>query len=185
MAIHLYGGNLDAVEEVASQAIVIHKTVPLTDYWLCHAYYFLGSIAYERNLLDVAADYFRRVEEMIYRVNTSIYHDCLIGLALVSWARSEKAEAWEYADRARAFAIEMKNTSSKMVSDSFHTRLAVLSGRAPAEPAIGLSDHEGLLFWLEILGLTQAEYLLNRSKPDYRRALSIIDDAGLRDRHRG
>jgi hypothetical protein len=61
--IHCYAGNLDGVEAVANRAPEIHKTVPVPDYWLAHHYYFLGAVAYERNLLDLIENYFGRVEQ--------------------------------------------------------------------------------------------------------------------------
>jgi LuxR family maltose regulon positive regulatory protein len=175
MAIHCYEGNLDAVEEIAGQVLESHKTVPVADFWLNTAYYFLGSVAYERNLMDRAADCFGRVEQMIYRVNTPVYHDCLIGLALVALAGQKTAKAREYADRALSFAIEMNDLYSRQMSDSFHTRLAMLSGKVLTEPALFPSTIDSNKFWLEIPALTRAEYLISQS--EFRSALSFIEDA--------
>jgi hypothetical protein len=71
------------------------------DYWYGYAPYFLGRVAYERNLLETAADYFGQVEQMRYRVHTRLYHDSLIGLALVACARGEVDRAGTYASSAR------------------------------------------------------------------------------------
>lgn len=176
MVIHCYEGKLDSVREVAEQVLESHKTVPVSEFWLSHAYYFLGSVAYERNFPNIAAEYFGRVEQMLYRVNTRFYNDCLIGLALVALARGEMAKAREYADRARSFAIEMNDLFSRQMSDSFHTRLSMLSGEIPVEPALFPSSIDSNKFWLEIPGLTRAEYLIRTSAPDCRDALSVIED---------
>jgi len=177
MAIHLNAGNLTGVRDAAQEVLKVHETVPVPIYWRSHAYYFLGSVAYEQNNLDDAADHFGMAEQAIYQVNSRVYHDCLLGLALVAETKQEPAKALEYAERAKLFAIEMNDAVSRLMSESLSTRLALLSGKEPIEPISLKATNEGLKFWLEIPTLTLAEYLIRKPEPDYRRALAIIEEA--------
>jgi len=162
MAILLYAADLHAVEVNARKIMNVHETATQPDYWLGYGPYFLGSVAYERNLLDVAADQFGRVEQMRYRVNTRLYHDALIGLMLVAWARGDKEEAKTHAAGAFSFAIEANDPYSMQISDSIQLRLAILSGNLSADPEPVTSTIDGTRFWLESPSLTHAEYLVNR-----------------------
>ena len=158
--------------------LTIYESVPLSDYFIGYAHHFLGSVAYERNLLDTAEDHFRCAEQLRYRMVTRVYHDALIGLSLITWARGEVDIAKKYAVSAWNFAVEVNDPSSLNISDSFETRLAILSGEVSVEckaysPAV---DHNQ--FWLEVPSLTHAEYLINKATPeDCSTGLKCIEDA--------
>jgi len=177
MAIHLYAGNLAAVRETARQVLKIHETAPVPVYWQCHAHYFLGSVSYEQNLLDDAAEHFEHVEQVIYQVNSRVYTECLLGLALVCQARQDPAKALEYADRAKSFAIQMNDPISRQMSESLNTRLAILSGKEADEPINLTATNDANKPWMEFPSLTLAEYLIRKSDPDCRNAFPIIEDA--------
>jgi LuxR family maltose regulon positive regulatory protein len=152
--------------------------VPLPDYWRGYAHYFLGSVAYERNLVDTAADHFRCAEQLRYRMMTRSYHDVLIGLSLVAWARGEVDVAKEYAVSAQNFAVEVKDPYSLKISDSFKTRLAILSGEVLVKPEAYSPTVDSNRFWLEVPSLTRAEYLINKATPeDCSTGLECIEDA--------
>ena len=157
-----YGADWDAVEESAKRIFEIHKTSPQAHYWLGYAHYFLGSAAYERNLPDAAADHFGRVEQMRYQVNTRLYHDALIGLMLAAWAKEDKETADRLAAAAHSFAIEAKDSFSVQISDSIQIRLAILSGKKPADTAPRKPTADSTRFWLVSPSLTHAEYLVHR-----------------------
>src|SRR5688500_15916843 len=105
MIIFFYAGELAAVEQSAQHMLAIHDTVTIPDWWLSYGQYFLGQVAYERNVLDTAAAHLARVEAMLYRVNPRLYHDSLLGLALIAQARGDTATFKHYTTVARAFAI--------------------------------------------------------------------------------
>jgi hypothetical protein len=100
---------LAAVEQSAQQMVALHDAVTIPDWWLSYSQYFLGRVAYERNELDTAAAHIAQVEAMLYRVNPLLYHDSLLGLALIAQARGEAAMLQHYADVARAFARQGRN----------------------------------------------------------------------------
>jgi len=175
--IFYYAGNLAAVKQTAEQILELYKTEAVDAYWFCHAHYFLGSAAYERNRLDTAAVHFQCVEQMRYRTNTGIYHDSLIGLALVALALGDAAAAREYARSARSFAIEVNDAYSLKISDSLETRLAIVSGELAEESTPRAPAVESNYLWLESPALTYVEYLLSKGNPaDCNAGLKNVED---------
>jgi LuxR family maltose regulon positive regulatory protein len=176
--IHYYGGNFNDVKKSAERMLTIHESVPLPDYYIGYAHYLLGNVAYERNLLDTAADHFRCAEQLRYRIMTRVYHDALIGLSLVAWARGEVDVAKEYAVSARNFAVEVNDPYSLKISDSFETRLAIFSGEVSVKPEAYSPTVDSNRFWLEVPSLTRAEYLINKATPkDCSTGLECTEDA--------
>ena len=176
--IHYYEGNFNAVKKSAERILTIYESVPLSDYFKGYAHHFLGSVAYERNLLDTAEDHFRWAEQLRYRMVTRVYHDALIGLSLIAWARGEVDIAKKYAVSAWNFAVEVNDPASLKISDSFETRLAILSGEVSVEPKAYSPAVDHNRFWLEVPSLTHAEYLINKATPeDCSTGLKCIGDA--------
>ena len=95
------------------------------DQWRSWAHYLLGSICYERNELESAAEHWKMVEAMRYRVNPGAYHVGLIGLALVAQARGVAAEALAYAQAARDFALESRSPPLLAYAEALAVRLAL------------------------------------------------------------
>ncbi len=165
-AIHLYSGNLDAVRSAANQMILLSKTILMPEYWLTYAPYFLGYVDYEQNLIESAAEHFSAVEAQRYFVNTRLYHDALLGSALVFQAKGEIDKSWEYADLARVFAVKAGDPFSMKYSDSFETRLAVLTGKKVTVPLECEPGTDSNRFWIEIPSLTKAAYFLGNTEPE-------------------
>jgi len=179
--IRYYEGNFNAVKKSAERMLTIHETEPLPDYYIGYAHYLLGNVAYEHNLLDTAADHFRCAKQLRYRIMTRVYHDALIGLSLVAWARGEVDVANEYAVSARNFALEVNDPYSLKISDSFETRLAIFSGEISVKPEAYSPTVDSNRFWLEVPSLTHAEYLINKATPkDCSTGLECIEDARQR-----
>lgn len=183
--IHYYAGNFNEVDKCADRMLAIHETVPVPDYWYGYAHYFLASVAYERNRLAVSAEHFSRVEQLRYRVNTRLYHDALLGLAFVALAEGETDGARECAKRARAFAVEMNDPYSLIISAWFETRLALRCGEAAVEPPADSPTVDSNRFWLEVPSLGRAEYLVGKTTPSAcQAALTVIQDGLLQaERH--
>ena len=177
-AIHYYQGEFNAVEEAAKQILKIHEIVSLPEYWYGYAHYFLGCVAYERNYLDTAANHFRRVMQMRYRVTTRVYQEVTIGLALVACARGELDKAREYAVSARSFAMEMGDPYSNEISDSLQVRMAIFFGKRRNLPAKASSiSVDSTKLWLETPSLTRAEHLVRKNTTaDCRTAYRFIQD---------
>lgn len=184
-AIHLYSGNLEAVRLTANHMLLLSESMPMPEYWCAYAPYFLGYAAYEQGLLDDAAEYFARVEALRYRINTRLYHDALLGSALVFQARGEPDKAWEYADLARVFAVKAGDPFSLKFSDSFEIRLAMLTGKEVFTPMECEPDTDSNSFWIEVPTLTRAAYLLNKASPKKcnESLQTIMDGLGRAEKH--
>jgi len=117
------------------------------------------------------------VEALRYRTATRTCQDALIGLSLVALVRADAAGAERHAADARAFALEVGDTTSLRIADSLDLRLALKAGeRAPLASPPEAPDF--MSFWLEVPSLTWAERLLDDSSlggPDA--ALAWIDQA--------
>jgi len=178
MVIRYYAGRFQDAQDSALQMLAAQESFPISDYWIGYAVHFLGLLAYERNLLDAAEEHFGRVEQMRYRVNTRLYHDSLLGLALVAWARGQEDRARQYAAEARRFVIEMNDPYSLRISDSFDLRLALRAGHVPAGPPTVPSTVDSNRFWLEVPSLTHAEYLVQEAAAaDSEAALQYVEEA--------
>jgi len=133
------------------------------EFWYVYAPYFLACSAYERNLLDTAAEHFGRIEPMRYTITTRLYQDVLIGLAITAWAKGETDRAWECAEAARSFAREKSDPYSLQISDSFQIRMQILSENVRCDPAdTAPPEDDSNKVWLEIPSLTRAEYQVRR-----------------------
>jgi LuxR family maltose regulon positive regulatory protein len=176
-AIHYYAGDLRAVEQTAEELLSLQNAVPVPELWQGYAHHFIGSVAYERNFLDSAAEHFGRVVQMRYLVSTRLYQDALFGLALVAQARGAKIKAREYVESAKVFAVEMNDSYSLQMAESLQTRLALLLEEDPSVPPEHGPTIDSNKFWLEVPSLTRAEYLAYKATPsDCSAALQCVED---------
>jgi LuxR family maltose regulon positive regulatory protein len=182
---HLYALDLGSCRARALQMSDLDERVSVVNSRLGHAPYLLGLVAYERNLLDEAEAWFRRIEDLRYLVISGIYRDALIGRALVALARNDQEAVDTYCRDARAFATEVGDATSLDILRSFELRVALLRGLPPPE---GLAppptdDHQS--FWLEVPTVTWAMHLIAHDDPRQRAsALGFIDGALARvERH--
>ena len=183
--VYYYAGDLNAVEVTAKQILSVHETVFVPDFWYAYAPYFLACSAYERNLLDTAAEHFGQVEKMRYVISTRLYQDALMGLALAAWAKGETDRAWEYAAAARSFAREKSDPYSLQIANSFQIRMAILSGNVRGDPAeTAPPEDDSNKVWLEIPSLTLAEYQVHQSTmAECTAALQSVEDGLQQAKH--
>ena len=175
---HLYALDLDSCRARSLQMLDLDERVSVVNSRLGHAPYLLGLVAYERNLLDEAEAWFRRVEDLRYVVPSSIFKDALIGQALIALARNDRETLQAYCRDARAFAIEVGDAASLGLIRSFELRAALLRGLPPphgmAPPPA--DDHQS--FWLEVPTVTWAMHLIAHAAARVRgSALDYIDEA--------
>jgi len=175
-----YASDWDAVKESAESVLSVHKTAPQADNWLGYAHFFLGSAAYERNLLNDAMNHFDRIKQIRYLVTTRLYHDALVGLALTAWAKADTDKAREYADEAYAFAIETGDPLSMQMSNLVQARLTMFSGSGPKDAIPHAPVADSTWVWLLYPSVTHAENQIHKGGHDaYGAGLESIDD-GLR-----
>ncbi|WP_304511331.1 LuxR C-terminal-related transcriptional regulator [Desulfopila sp. IMCC35008] len=161
-AIFSYGANWDAVEASVKSILTLHKTINQADYWLGYAYYFLGIAAYECNQLESASEYFSEVEKMRYRVTTRVYHEALLGKALVGIAKADAEQVKKYSAAAYSFAIETKDPFSKQMSDLFKVKHSISIGKILSDPVPYKFTDDSTRYWLLYVSVTQAEYLVHK-----------------------
>lgn len=162
-AIFSYAADWDSVEKSANRLLDFHKTKPQAYNWLGYAHFLLGNAAYERNLLDDAANHFGCIERMRYLVTTRVYHDALIGLALIACSKADSDSAKSYAEAAFAYAIETGDPLSMQMSDLLQIRLSIFFGNGPIDAAPYVSTADSTWPWLLYPSLNQAENRVNKT----------------------
>ncbi|MEX1309565.1 MAG: hypothetical protein AB1Z65_04030, partial [Candidatus Sulfomarinibacteraceae bacterium] len=90
---HLYWGELQACVDTALEGLKAMRRSGTSRFYHGHADFILGTVAYERNLLDAAERHFREVEELRFDVNWMLYHEALLGLAQIALARGQHESA--------------------------------------------------------------------------------------------
>jgi LuxR family maltose regulon positive regulatory protein len=174
----LNAGELDAAADTAEHMLSLAHT-PATDapeagivrLWRGWARNWLGSIRYEQNDLESAAEHWRQVEAMRYQVAPGAYLGSLIGLAHVAQAQGEAVQALAYAQAAREYALEMHSPPFLRRSEALEVRLA-LAGGQHAEALrraqeIDAAANQGSATWLEQPCLTVClRALLAEATPD-------------------
>jgi LuxR family maltose regulon positive regulatory protein len=177
MIVAFYAGDLAAVEQSAQQQLALHDTVPIPDWWRSYGHYFLGHVAYERNLLDTTAAHLARVEALPYRVNPLLYHDSLLGLALIAQARGEADALRHYTAVARTFARKSQSAFVKAASETFTLRLHLYTGDRSGTLPTHAPPLDTNQFWFESPALTLAEYLVSTaSAEDVHAAFTAVAD---------
>lgn len=182
----LFPNDLDAVESAAQRLVEAAKSVSVSRYWLNYSYYLLGVVALERDQLAEASEQFLRVVEQRYIALSRLYHDALIGLALVAERRSDSAAAAYWAERSRSWALEIGDPVSVRIADSFDSRRSVGTPATVAETAPPSPEADAMSWFLEVPSITHAENLLRHPDGEVRRlALPAIERAlaSSKDRH--
>jgi LuxR family maltose regulon positive regulatory protein len=175
--IHLNAGELaeaaDAAEHLLSLARALSAHAPAAGAihvrhgW---AHYLLGTVRYEQNELESAAEHWRHVEGMRYQVAPGTYLDSLFGLALIAQAQGEAVQALAYAQAVREVAIEQRSPTLLRLAEALAVRLA-LAGGQHAEASrqarqIDTTTNRGNAIWLEQPCLVIARALLTEGTPD-------------------
>jgi LuxR family maltose regulon positive regulatory protein len=178
VALAFYADELETCRARCRALLQLNERVPQPEFWTGYAYYVLGVVAYERNRLDEAEAWFRRLERLRYVVSSRLYQDGLLGQALVARARGDEDAVDAYCRMARVYANEVADPSSLRIIDSFDLRLAVLRG-LPRPAGVGApppDDHQSV--WLEVPTVTWAMHLVTHPAPEMRAsALAFVDDA--------
>lgn len=137
--LQLMAGELDEVRHTARQAVAavdeyggraVWQGIGFAEIWYAWAHYLLGIVHYEQNDLAAATHHWQQVETMRYRTNPGVYHESMLGLALVAQANGAPAEALAYAQTAREYAAEARRPNSLARSTSFEVRLRKTPTRA-------------------------------------------------------
>lgn len=176
--IHLYWGELGACRGPALEGLTAMKRLGTPRHYHGHADIILGSVAYERNLLDEAEKHFREVEALRFDVHRMIYHEALLGLAQIALARGQH----ESAEGHLAAAIDSARKSGAPLLyrslDSFGQRLNLAMGRRPAVPSLAPAGPDFMSLSLYPPTFCWAWLSLHdRSEGALQNTLSVIEEA--------
>ena len=179
MAIHYNAGDFNPVLQTADLVLARNEQVHVPDYYLAFPHYFRGTVAYERNQLDAATKHFETVVAMRYFEMPSLYHDCLVGLALVAHARGEAARVGELVHAAMVQAQEANDSYIREISEGLAARFAIQGRTSQSVSLAPPRLFENIRFLLLTPSLVQLESEILQGQPaECRRALPMID-AGI------
>jgi len=176
--IHLLAGELAEASLTARQAVAamdehagrsVWQGIGFAELWYAWAHYLLGVVYYEQNDLAAATRHWQQVETMRYRTNPGVFHDSLLGLALVAHIRGNASAALAYAQAAREFAEELHNASLLTLSTAIEVRLALLGGNAAdalrRSQGIDTTRNEGVHIGMETPRLARLSALIADATP--------------------
>jgi len=126
--VHFYHGELDECRDAALRMTPAGTAAAVPKYWQGIGYYLLGTVAYERDLLDEAEAHFRAVESLRFDSAPMLCHHGLIGLARVSLARGDHESAGQRAAAARRYALDTESPLALRDAEWFDRRLALATG---------------------------------------------------------
>ncbi|PDV99310.1 LuxR C-terminal-related transcriptional regulator [Candidatus Chloroploca asiatica] len=158
---NLYSGDLALLRSAAEQLIHAHPSPDHQCMWVAAGHYLLARMHYEQHELEVAEEHFARVLAYPMESNPRIYHDSLIGMALLNQARGDEAAARTYAAQSQAFAIASESPSLIEAAITFEARLSLLQQRPPPQSeARPTAEAPFAQPWLELAPLSRIEVLL-------------------------
>ena len=181
--VELVAGDLTAVGDVADAIMAKALPLGLTDSvgW---SHLFQGTVAYQRNVLDVAEEHFTAVVHRPLGVTVVPLKECFFGLALLHRARGELEKSAMTAEEAVGVLASTGNPALVSQARSLQVRLELLSGRQVAVAswldAFGdLPDTFSLDVVYEYPPLTLAHALIADGREEsYARADSILSRLG-------
>jgi len=126
--VHFYHFELDECRDAALRMTPAGTAAVVPKYWQGIGYYLLGTVAYERDLLDEAEAHFHAVEPLRFDSAPMLCHHALIGLARVSLVRGDHESAGQRAAAARRYALETESPMALQDTEWFDRRLALATG---------------------------------------------------------
>ena len=91
-------------------------------------HYYAGSAHYERNDLDAASEHFNIILTQRYAAQPAAYLNCLFGQALVYQVQNMVDEAWELAETAVQYTLEIMSPALQFTATAFQADLALRQG---------------------------------------------------------
>lgn len=125
----IYGatGDLKRLEQVGQFMLKlgIAEEKPLTITWARH---FLGHVYYHWNQLDDAYAHWSAVPEWRYQANFRVYHEAMMGIALLHHCQGDQARGRQILDTLTQVLLEMNQVQFMPEVEAFRARLALLRG---------------------------------------------------------
>jgi LuxR family maltose regulon positive regulatory protein len=177
--IYLLSGQLEQTRQIAQLLVqgATRSGLALMEYW---ADWFLGVVAYQRNELAAAAQYFTQIFENRYVAQISPYRDAVAGLALIYQIQGKSSEALQMVESISQFDLEQRGSEDDRTR-SLRARLMLLQG--DLEGAGNWVDTftdpppDRPFLWFEEPQVTRARILVTRTtNVDLQLAWPILDD---------
>jgi LuxR family maltose regulon positive regulatory protein len=154
-AVDLMAGEVRGVLRHARSVLAARDVVDVSDHWIGCVRYGLGVAAYEGNDLDEAARQFDLVRELPYSMPGFVHHAAIVGASLTARARGDGLAAQQLLDESLAYAVEMRDSRAKGVSESLALRLSAGEGGFNTPPE-AMVDATVMGPWLEFPVVTYA-----------------------------
>lgn len=163
-SIYMYMAELDHMGQTGKQILALRSADTAEHVSECWGYYFQALACYERNQLQLAAEYLTQIEPYPYEANISVYIHALLIRALIAQllqneqdpAKTPNAESIGYLQKARNLANELASKSLLQKCQSFEIRLAwACNDAANAQQYLNTAN-------LQVSEATSTYFLVNR-----------------------
>lgn len=126
-AIYGANGDLKRLEQTGKFLLKLGlaEGKPLSITWASH---FLGHVYYHWNRLDEAYAHWSVVLEWRYQAHFRIYHEAMLGLALLRHSQGDETEARQTLDELTQVLLEVNQVQLTPEVEAFRARLALLRG---------------------------------------------------------
>jgi LuxR family maltose regulon positive regulatory protein len=130
-AIYGSAGDLKRLEQIGRSLLKLglDEEKPLSITW---AHHFLGHVCFHWNRLDEAQAHWSAVLDWRYQANFRVYHEAVLGLALLCQTQGDAARARQTLDTLTQDLLEMKQVQFVPEVEAFRARLALLRGDVSA-----------------------------------------------------
>jgi len=141
--------------------------------------WYLGSLCYQLNELEEAAQHFAQIVENRFTAQVTTYRDAVAGLALIRQIRGESSEAWRIVESISQYDLEQRG-GEEARTRSLRARLLLLQGDLDGASrwADTFTDPppDQPLVWLEEPQVTRVRILVASGEDaDRKLALQLID----------
>lgn len=135
----IYGmvGDLSRLEQIGQHLLQLGltKEYALSITWASH---FLGHVYYQWNRLEEATAHWSTVSHWRYHANFLVYHDAMLGLALIYHSQGDDTQAQQTVDSLTQAMLAITQLQLAPQVESFRARLALLRG-----------DMSTAVYWLQ------------------------------------
>lgn len=177
----IYGsiGDLTHLEQTARSFLKLglDQEKPLSMTW---AHHYLGHVYYQWNRLEEAYTHWSAVPEWRYQANFRIYHEAMLGLALLRHSQGDETQAKQTLDELAEVLLEMNQLQFAPEVEAFRARLALLRGDVGAAfywAQTGDQPARGPAWFWETNELTRVKVLLAQNTAVARHEASALLDS--------
>jgi LuxR family maltose regulon positive regulatory protein len=162
--IYLHTGQLEQTRQTA-HVLVQGSTRSGTAFMRSAGNWFLGSVCYQMNQLEAAAQYFTQIVDNRFTAQVAHYRDAVAGLALIYQIQGKESMAWQIVESISQFDLEQRGSEDRRTR-SLRARLFLMQGdlERAGRWVDTLTDPppDQPLLWLEEPQITRVRVLVAR-----------------------